>query len=149
MFNRILVAVADDEVAGQVIATARQLASALAARIGLVHVVDIAAAIAPAAPMGAGVGPLATPELLAVQEDASRSFLDRTVATLGQTEVLRREGSPAPEIVAAAREWAADLLVVGTHGRGGLGRLVLGSVAEAVLRDAPCPVLAVRLGVGA
>ncbi|MFN8515911.1 MAG: universal stress protein [Thermomicrobiales bacterium] len=61
-------------------------------------------------------------------------------------ETLLREGAPASDIVAAAQEWQADLIVVGTHGRGGLGRLVLGSVAESVLRDAPCPVLVVRMG---
>ena len=50
---------------------------------------------------------------------------------------------PASEIVAAAGELPADLVVMGTHGRGGFRRLVLGSVAESVLRTAPCPVLTV------
>jgi nucleotide-binding universal stress UspA family protein len=53
------------------------------------------------------------------------------------------EGTPASCILDAARDWPADFLVVGTHGRSGLPRLVLGSVAERVLRQAPCPVLTV------
>ncbi|MFO0796593.1 MAG: universal stress protein [Gemmataceae bacterium] len=53
-------------------------------------------------------------------------------------------GEPAAEILKAAGEYAADLIVMGTHGRGGLARLALGSVAEKVLRHAPCPVLTVR-----
>jgi nucleotide-binding universal stress UspA family protein len=54
-----------------------------------------------------------------------------------------RAGNPAPEIVRAAQEHGADLIVVGTHGRTGFQRFVLGSVAETVLRRAPCPVLTV------
>jgi nucleotide-binding universal stress UspA family protein len=53
-------------------------------------------------------------------------------------------GVPHEEIVAAAREEQADLVVIGTHGRGGVDRFLLGSVADRVIRLAPCPVLAVR-----
>lgn len=59
-------------------------------------------------------------------------------------ETRLAEGDPAYEIVAAAKETAADLIVMGSHGRTGLGRLLLGSVAEVVLRKAPCPVLTVK-----
>jgi nucleotide-binding universal stress UspA family protein len=53
------------------------------------------------------------------------------------------EGRPTAEIVRVAREMPADLIVMGTHGRTGFDRLVLGSVTEKVLRQAPCPVLTV------
>lgn len=55
-----------------------------------------------------------------------------------------RRGNPADEIVAAARETGADLIAMSTHGRGGLGRLVFGSVAQAVLRHVDTPVLLMR-----
>lgn len=55
-----------------------------------------------------------------------------------------REGDPAGEILRAAQFTNADLIVMGTHGRTGLSRLLMGSVAEQVLRKAPCPVLTVR-----
>jgi nucleotide-binding universal stress UspA family protein len=55
-----------------------------------------------------------------------------------------REGKPADQIIAAAREWRADLIVLGTHGRSGVARVILGSTAEGVMRGAPCPVVAVR-----
>lgn len=58
-------------------------------------------------------------------------------------------GDPADEIVRFAREFGCDLIVMGTHGRTGLGHLALGSVAEAVIRRSPCPVLVVRPGAGA
>ena len=55
-----------------------------------------------------------------------------------------REGDPATEILALSREIPCDLIVMGTHGRTGLGRLLMGSVAEQVLRRVPCPVLTVN-----
>jgi nucleotide-binding universal stress UspA family protein len=54
------------------------------------------------------------------------------------------EGDPVTEILRVAREVNCDLLVLGTHGRKGLGRLLMGSVAEQVLRRAPCPVVTVK-----
>lgn len=54
------------------------------------------------------------------------------------------EGYPDEGIVQRAREWGADLIVIGSHGRKGLSRALLGSVAEHVLRHAPCPVLVVH-----
>jgi nucleotide-binding universal stress UspA family protein len=58
------------------------------------------------------------------------------------TEV--RFGSPTDEIVSAAIAYGSDMVVMGTHGRTGLPHLLLGSIAERVIRTAPCPVLAVR-----
>jgi nucleotide-binding universal stress UspA family protein len=62
---------------------------------------------------------------------------------------LLSEGEPAAAILQAARETNADLIVMGTHGRTGLDRLVVGSVAEQVVRRAPCPVLTVRANTAA
>ena len=53
-------------------------------------------------------------------------------------------GSPASEILTVAEMEAAELIIMGSHGRRGLSRLVLGSVAEAVARSAKCPVLIVK-----
>jgi nucleotide-binding universal stress UspA family protein len=57
------------------------------------------------------------------------------------------EGAPVLTILNAARESGCDLIVMGTHGRRGLNRLLRGSVAEEVVRQAPCLVLTVRAGV--
>jgi nucleotide-binding universal stress UspA family protein len=54
------------------------------------------------------------------------------------------EGDPVPEILRVARETPCDLIVMGTHGRRGLGRLLMGSVAEQIVRQAPCPVVTVK-----
>src|SRR5207244_977811 len=61
-----------------------------------------------------------------------------------KVETAVREGDPASTIVEQAREWQADLIVVGSHGYTGLKRLVLGSVAQSVVGHAPCSVEVVR-----
>lgn len=68
--------------------------------------------------------------------DAERTSLQAVTRT-----VL---GHPVMEILRYAKEQAADLIVMGTHGRGPLGHMVMGSVAERVVRKAPCPVLTVH-----
>lgn len=64
----------------------------------------------------------------------------------GISDEVAAGGAPADEVARAAQAGGFDLVVVGTHGRRGLRRLVLGSVAEAVVRGAPCSVLVVRPG---
>ena len=66
----------------------------------------------------------------------------RAAAAFGELRVV--DDDPRDAILAAAEAVHADLIVMGTHGRRGLSRLVLGSVAEDVVRRAPCPVLAIR-----
>jgi len=61
-------------------------------------------------------------------------------------ELLAHMGEPAGAILSVARRHGADLIVMATHGRRGLSRVLLGSVAEMVLRNAPCPVLCVKRG---
>lgn len=60
------------------------------------------------------------------------------------TETVVREGDPRSAIVDEAKEWGADLIVVGSHGRTGLTRWLLGSVAQAVVGHAPCSVEVIR-----
>ena len=71
---------------------------------------------------------------------------ERHAKSSAPIEEIVAHGEPVAEIVKKASELDADLIVIGTHGRTGLSRLVLGSVTEGVLRNAPCPVLCVRPG---
>ena len=68
----------------------------------------------------------------------------RAKATGVRAASLLLEGDPAQQIVRAAKSKRADLIVVGTHGRRGLSKFFLGSVAERVVATAPCPVVTVR-----
>jgi len=78
--------------------------------------------------------------------DTIRKMLDDVKPTDPNVRVVRRLeiGDPATEIVRVAKEEKVDMIVMGTHGRTGLLRLLMGSVAELVVRRAPCSVLAVR-----
>lgn len=71
----------------------------------------------------------------------SQAFLGRSVPT--RIEV--RHGDPRAAILAAATAHSADLIALGTHGRKGLERVMWGSVAESVIREAPCPVVTFRM----
>jgi universal stress protein A len=79
-------------------------------------------------------------------QDAARLAAVATEQLQGvNSEVLTEIGDPATGIVDASRIKGADAIVIGTHGRKGLMRVLMGSVAERVLREAQCPVIAVRL----
>ena len=81
-------------------------------------------------------------------EDAVRERLLKILTPQEQTglkpEFELRAGTPYFEIVRYAQDRNIDLIVMGTHGRGGVAHMVMGSVAEKVVRKAPCPVLTVR-----
>jgi nucleotide-binding universal stress UspA family protein len=78
-----------------------------------------------------------------------RTLLDGARSSGVAARVRLETGTPAPRIAEVAREEAADLVVMGTHGRTGLGRVLLGSVADRVVRLAPCPVVTVPAEMGA
>ncbi|MFI5376610.1 MAG: universal stress protein [Candidatus Rokuibacteriota bacterium] len=96
-------------------------------------------------------GPFIMPKVREVFE-AARSFADAALeewAAKARAEGLSaraalRSGVAYQEIVTLAVDERADLIVIGTHGRGGIDRALLGSVADRVIRLAPCPVLTVR-----
>ena len=77
-------------------------------------------------------------------QEALEKWLRRHVRKPLDPEIIVRAGITDEVICEAAAEVDADLLVVASHGRDGLSRLVMGSVAERVIRDAPCPVLVVK-----
>jgi len=79
-------------------------------------------------------------------DELARAMAAQLQASGFTAEADRRDGDAASEILAAASAWKADLIVMGTHGRSGLKRLVLGSVARNVLHHAGCSVIVVREG---
>jgi nucleotide-binding universal stress UspA family protein len=140
MFSRILVPIDGGEPALRAVRTAAELAGRDGAALALLTVVDVELAYS------AEAGVLPT-DLLASLRREARSFL--TAASLAlpaglQAAELLREGWPADEIIAAAREWGADLIVLGAAARSGLARLLPGGTVATVTRRAPCPVLVVR-----
>src|SRR5512139_1448804 len=94
-----------------------------------------------------GPMPVETPEDVARFEKEVRTFVQKELGE-HQASVQCVAGLVVPEILRVAGEWPADLIVMGTHGRGGFERVMLGSVAEQVLRRSPCPVLTVPRHLG-
>jgi glycine betaine transporter len=93
--------------------------------------------------------PSAPEEVMSVDliETAQNDLKDLVIATLNERVAVSPTvgvGEPAEEIVRVARDEAVDLIVMGTHGRSGLRHVLLGSVAETVMRTAPCPVFTVK-----
>lgn len=118
------------------------LGQKLQARLTLLHVMHIM-------PLGASDMGAALPAsyLEEVEADIRRSlegYGQRVLAVGLEADILTIHGIPHEEILATARAQQVDLIIMGTHGRTGLGHLFLGSVAEKVVRMAPCPVLVVR-----
>lgn len=139
-FRKILIAVDESPVAAHATDVGAQLATALGAELALVAVVDPTVSIAP----DSGVSGA---ELIAMAEQDAKRLLAgfRQRASQGNPSLeFVAVGKPAAEIVKTAKEWPADVIVIGSHGRHGLERALLGSVAERVMRHAPCSVLVVR-----
>lgn len=143
--RRILVPIDDSPGTRAVLDYAVLLGEALQAALTLVHIDERPSAMV-------GIVPGATfDDDLSAEGAASRAHLAELVDTLALegfldvTTLIAPANAIAPALVAQARDGHYDLIVMGTHARTGFSRLVIGSVAESVLRHAPCPVLAVHL----
>jgi nucleotide-binding universal stress UspA family protein len=153
MYEQLLVALDGSPAAEHVLEHAEALASAFGSTVTLlratVSVETILAETAGAETIGE-IAPVIDPTpIVEADHDTAAEYLNGIAARLRQrnlkvnTEVP--EGEPAEVIVRRAGEIRASLILMTTHGRSGLKRLVFGSVADSVLRHAPCPVLLVRV----
>lgn len=136
--SRILVATDFSAQARKALEWARFLAQTFRARLVVLHVIDIFS-LAEIAPVTAGLDPL---HLL---QERAHECMRELKALVPDAETIVREASPRPVIVEAAVELNCQMIVMGTHGRSGLAHLLLGSVAEYVVRNSQVPVLTVRM----
>jgi len=145
LLKNILVATDFSEPSDAALAYGRELARTFGARLTVLHVADNIAARA----YGADGIVFVEPDLQEELEAMARKNLARLLAgdegvDIRSEPVVVSASSPAVAIVHYAREQTVDLIVMGTHGRGAMAHLLMGSVAERVVRTAPCPVLTVR-----
>ncbi len=135
--------------------SALRYAASLAERLGAtLHLLHVLPDIVPTAPdLVAGapdlmVAPALPPDYYRDTEAESREALGRVFdpswGDVGPVETAVRRGDPVEAVVDYAKERGIDLIVVSTHARWGLGHMLLGSMAERVVREAPCPVLTIR-----
>lgn len=140
-FKRILVAIDESTFAAHAADVATDLAAQLGAELAFVTVVDAAVM-----PYQADSGMPADEWLAMMRGDAKtllNTFVSRRVVTPPPLQFLE-EGKAATRVVDAARNWPADLIVMGTHGRNAVANALIGSVAQQVLQHAPCPVMVLR-----
>ena len=146
MYQRILVPVDGSPTSDKALATAIQMAQAFGARLRLIHIMEETAYLTGYDPFGGYAG-----DLIRIMRESGEKILEQGM-TAAQTAGLAVDtvlfddlGQRLGEAVAnGAKLWNADLIVVGTHGRRGIGRLLMGSGAEQIIRQAPIPVLVVR-----
>lgn len=145
MYKNILIAVDGSTASQRGLAEGVRLAKATGGRVMLLHVVN-------AMLLESEIASTAYYQALAeaFRKEGSEILGNAAAAVRGagvsfEQRLIEKIGAHASdEIVAAAKDWRADLIVIGTHGRRGLKRLIMGSDAELVLRHSPIPVLIVR-----
>ena len=142
--KNVLVATDFGEPADMALKYGREFARTFGAKLHVLHVVDDLSAHVVSPESAIGVG-----RLQIEIEESARARANRLVSDEDR-QALRAEVTvvtnlfAAQAIVAYARDARIDLLITGTHGRGTVAKLIVGSVAEKVARTAPCPVLVVR-----
>jgi nucleotide-binding universal stress UspA family protein len=132
------------ESCGEAMAYACELVNQFDAELHLLHVLHDLAATVPEPELAIAMWGDYQREM---RESAERALKGLRCSGLREEKIAQRSvrlGSPANEIVEYAKDNDIDLIVIGTRGRSGLAHVLLGSVAERVVRHAPCPVLTVR-----
>ena len=154
MYKRIVAALDGSEVAERALPHVEALAAKFGAAVTLVRATESVAQLAATQAAAAGTIAVAPPamditEIAAAEQRDAGEYLDGLKRRFGQSGVDVRtqvlQGGAAAAIVESATDVDADLIVMTTHGRGGLTRVALGSIADEVVRHAPCPVLLVRI----
>jgi nucleotide-binding universal stress UspA family protein len=146
MYQRILVAVDGSDTSNKALAAAIHLAKEMKGRVRLVHVSEEMAYLT-----GFGQYGGYSEELVKLLHDTAQEILEggmavaRAAGVEADSMLYDRVDDRLADVVSeAAKGWNADLVVVGTHGRRGVGRLLLGSGAEQITRQCPVPVLVIR-----
>jgi nucleotide-binding universal stress UspA family protein len=144
MYGKILVPIDGSETSAMGLNEAIRLAKNQGARIRLVHVVNELLVVLPDAYVNIG-------RVVDELRRAGKSVLDTSESTVRSagvevdTTLIEAMGNQAgDQIIRQAKEWGADLIVCGTHGRRGIRRIVMGSDAEYIVRHTPVPILLIR-----
>jgi universal stress protein A len=119
-----------------------ELAAKLDAKVYILHVLGLSGLGVPE--LGAALAPEVIDSMVRDSDTALAKLADARRSRATIADPLLRTGDARDVILHIAEEVTADLIVMGTHGRRGVGRALLGSVAESIVRTAPCPVLTIR-----
>lgn len=153
LIKKILIGIDNSKYAENAARYGFDIAHKFKAKVGLVHIVEPAMM-----PYNSSADPLmgtadltmVDTDIINIQNKAANTLIDNTIKMFGEgLEVTHYSefGDTADGIIACSKEFNADMIVVGTHSRSGLDRLLMGSVAEHVVRQSDVPVLVVPLNV--
>jgi nucleotide-binding universal stress UspA family protein len=134
----ILVPVDFQEASLEALSLARELSSQLGMAIALMHVFTIPVVVYP------GIEPIMAPGLSEEIATAAKRALEELASSVGCSQTILASGDPATEILQTINTLKPAFVAMGTHGRGGLSHLFMGSVAEEVIRSSCAPVITVR-----
>lgn len=137
--QKLLLATDLSEASSSATEQAFDLASRLGAQLLVVSVIDPGSLLLPGGRFRARVD-----QVRERREQQAQALVERGRELGIDVSFLVWTGDPGDQIVSAAEAERVDMVLVGSHGRGAVGRLFLGSVSEHVVRNAPCPVLVVR-----
>src|SRR5262245_56571282 len=144
LMNAVLVATDFGETSNAALIYGRNLARTFGARLHVLHVADKMSATAGDELFAGDLDDLQTEVVQKATTRLEAALTDNDLTMLRATPAVRVSTDPARAIIEYAKECHVDIIVVGTHGRGAISHLFMGSVAEHVVRHAPCPVLVVR-----
>ena len=146
MFKRIVIPVDGSETANKALVVALQMARETGGSVRIIHVIEGTNYSSHAMQTESFVG-----DTMNSIRNAAQKILDEALALAQPYGVATDtklfdtfDGRLADAVGNAATDWQADLIVVGTHGRRGIGRILMGSGAEQIMRQAPIPVLVIR-----
>lgn len=143
-FEKILLAVDDSDCSAVAAKAGFELARKLNAHIALIYTIELSVPVVdPYAPV------MPDMDYYEIQSETAHKTLENFAQTYGQgmaITLFHPKGAPKEEILTTAKEWGANIIVMGTHGRTGLGHLLLGSISEYIVRHSKIPVLVVPLG---
>src|SRR5215831_16951913 len=146
-FRKIFVAIDFSPASDEALRQAHLRAEASSAHLAVCHIVPNELRSDLLFPQITKIAALQIPlELAQVSEEVSTRVTEITGRTDKQYELIVDDGAPHALVLSHAEDWAAELVVMGSHGKSGTGEALLGSVTNSVLRHAHCPVLIVRPG---
>ncbi|QKJ31666.1 universal stress protein [Mucilaginibacter mali] len=152
--KKILIGIDDSKFAEHAVEYGFNLAHQLNADIGLVHIMEPITAPMPVVDTTMGIPfdngtDMITPELYHMQDERAKNMIADAVKKYGHDKMsisnFTEYGDTADGIIKCAKDFGADMIVIGTHSRTGLDRFLMGSVAEHVIRHSEIPVLVVPM----
>lgn len=145
-YNRILIAIDDSAYSQKAAKYGCNLAKAIQATVAFIHIDEYPILTEVTGDAMLGEQMVVLPDIVDIQNENAKALLDKMSANYAEglhVEYIIKTGIIKEEILRTAKNWNADMIVLGTHGRTGFDHLILGSMAESITRHAECPVLIV------